>query len=204
MEKQLINEAKRLQQLAGIKEMQIHTPVNPRFRGDEVWFFSTPGRPNEEVIDTYLGIDEDGEDIEWGNFEFDEDNPDNQYYTKGEYWNENGDMITGRNYWQSRGARLLDDGRWAIYDYADGNEVVIVGLKEGQDFVLVSKDLIDLINKAYGAPDYAPEADKFTEYLQQNNWTVNTNSDEWKKAVELFGNEGRLKSFMNYLKVKIK
>jgi hypothetical protein len=42
---------------------------------------------------------------------------------------------------------------------------------------------------------------------EQNNWTVNTNSDEWKKAVELFGrfgNESRLKSFMNYLKVKIK
>ena len=45
MKKQLINEAKRLQELAGIRPLNENTSPS----GGEVWVFGTPGNPNEEV-----------------------------------------------------------------------------------------------------------------------------------------------------------
>jgi len=176
MERQLINEAKRLQQLAGIKEMKINIPS--QFKGSNVWIFSEPGNPNEAIYSSENGENE-------------------QYYTKGEFW----DRFQLMGHHHNTSVKSTNKGVLTTISDTSGGDIINTGFVENKDFVFVPQDLIELMDEAYGAE--SPEEDSFTEYLDINDWTVDTSSDEWDLAVELFGDENKLRNFMRYLKVKV-
>ena len=169
MTKQLINEAKRFQELAGIKQL------NEIKVQRVVWVFGAPGNPNEEV-NVYDGFGEDRKLVET--------------ITKGELWDQDSGF---RGVLPDNFAKTNEDGTWdmAIND----GEFEYSPLKIGKDFELVSESRLRPLLEAYDndmfqrlAPDAYFEAN-LIYYLEANDWELETGTDEWMDLGEIVGEE---------------
>ena len=101
MKKQLINEAERLQQLAGIKEMKINIPGTPR-AADDI--------PEEvdELLDALINmsIPEDADEGDTVEGVWDA----NEYADENEYGSSADDFIAAHKYMLSKGGKILVPG----------------------------------------------------------------------------------------------
>jgi hypothetical protein len=185
MKKQLINEAKRLQQLAGIKPLNENNDhFSPASHDSVLWFFPTVTNPDEMIQE--LGYDNDeviGE------------------YPKGELF-EDSELkgIVGEMY-----ASKDEDGTWAMQSH--GGDFHYRGFKEGEDFIIVPSSKMQPLFEAYGSyrgvvrPGYSEEG--FESYILNHDFEMETGTDEWMNLVEIVGEEN-MPEYMDFLENTLK
>ena len=176
MKKQLIKEAKRFQELAGIKKLNenqdSYSPSNNNT--DEIWFYPTgPSNPDDIVYEL--------SSYEGGVFDYRKDSLDKPVVigeeTKGEVVENNDlkgfvDMQANKN----------EDGTW---DFEDG-DFYYRGWREGEDFIFISNDKMKPLYDAYGGEN------GFIDYLNNNDWELETGTEEWMDLGEIVGEENML------------
>jgi hypothetical protein len=173
MTKQLINEAKRFQELAGIKKLNenedSYSPSN-NSKG-EPWFYPTgPSNPDDIVYEL--------SSYEGGVFDYRKDSLDKPVVigeeTKGEVVENN--ELKGFIYMNKV---KNEDGTWDF----ESDDFYYRGWKEGEDFIFVSYDKMKPLYDAYGG------GNEFDGYLYNNDFELETGTNEWMDLVEIVGKE---------------
>jgi hypothetical protein len=169
MKKQLINEAKRLQELAGIKEESNLAPV--------VYTFHNPNNPNEKV--KYQ-------------------DPNTGKYIMG----------TKAELMAIEGTAGVDTLELIDYKSKPGKPVMsvvggdaesyIYGLKEGDDFIFVPAEKIEPLQQAYDNDMYG-----INGYLYDNDFELETGTNEWMDLVEIVGEEN-MSEYIDFIENTLK
>jgi hypothetical protein len=167
MKKQLINEAKRFQELAGIKKLN----ENQDSYSPEPWFYPTgPSNPDDVVYEL--------SSYEGGVYDYRKGQLDKPVVigkeTKGEVVENN--ELKGFIYMNKV---KNEDGTWNF----ESDDFYYGGWKEGEDFTFVSYDKMKPLYDAYGG------GNKFDGYLYNNDFELETGTDEWMDLVEIVGEE---------------
>lgn len=171
MTKQLINEAKRLQELAGIKPLNENQNSYSPNNDTEIWFYPTgPSNPDDIVYEL--------SSYEGGVFDYRKGMLDKPVVigeeTKGEVV-ENNDL---KGFVDMQGNKN-EDGTWDL----EGGDFYYRGWKEGEDFALVSKDKMQPLFDAYGGEN------GFIDYLNNNDWELEGGTEEWLDLYDIVGEE---------------
>jgi len=183
MKKQLIKEAKRLQELAGIRPLN----ENERFVGSNdpmfLWFYPTVDNPDEMVSE--LDYDHDTKKITVIDT-----------FSKGEVIENN--ELRG-NIGEMYGKKDKD-GTWRFSSH--GGDFHFGGFKEGEDFALIPKDKMQPLYDAYES--YRGETGTgFDAYLLDNDFELETGTEEWMDLVEIVGEEN-MPEYINFLENTLK
>jgi hypothetical protein len=198
---QLINEAKRLQQLAGINEMKINPPSPSEPGGNFIWWLPRDKRDPNQLIhmiddDEYIPQDEDG----GGTYE--------------RPWAHHGDTIRSKDMDASTIRDYVDDGnddyeRDEDGDYIfmnlEGENILTSGYIEGKDYIVISMENIAPLMEAYaelgGYHNFLKHEfnDGYARYLENNNGVLKTNTPYWKKLVDIVGKD-KIQKYSMYLK----
>jgi hypothetical protein len=198
----LMNEAKRFQELAGIKEVKIKSsyPYKSEPGGNFTWWLPNDRRDPDQLIhliddDEYIPQDED----EGGTY----DRP----------WSHHGDTIrskdmdtsTIRDYvYDGNDDYKRDEGDY-IFMYLGGEDISTSGYIEGKDYIIISMENIAPLMKAYeelGAQHGFLKHkfyDGYSRYLEDNNGVLKTNTPYWEKLVDIVGEEN-IPEYARYLK----
>jgi hypothetical protein len=81
-----------------------------------------------------------------------------------------------------------EDGTWNF----ESDDFYYGGWKEGEDFTFVSYDKMKPLYDAYGG------GDKFDGYLYNNDFELETGTDEWIKLTEIIG-EKNMPKYIDFL-----
>ena len=187
MTKQLIKEAKRFQELAGIKPLNenqdSYSPSNNST--GELWFYPTgPSNPDDIVYELSR--------YEGGVFDYRKDSLDEPVVigeeTKGEVAENNNlkgfvDVEYVKN----------EDGTW---DFEDG-DFYYRGWKEGEDFIFVSNDKMKPLYDAYGGEN------GLNDYLYNNDFELEGGTEEWMDLYDIVGEEN-MPEYIDFLENTLK
>jgi hypothetical protein len=163
----LINHNGDSSELAGIRKLNENTSPSDK----AVWMLQNPGNPNDEVQELDYDANED-------EFEVLDDG-----FKKGPIW-ENGsglfDDVTA--------IEQFDDGTWVLkFGNTDG-EPLLDGFKEGEDFIFVPKSKLQPLETAYFGFS-AEDLEGIHGYLKNNDWELETGTNEWLDLIEIVGEE---------------
>jgi hypothetical protein len=174
---ELINEAKRFQELAGINEVKILAPGTYKSdpEGNITWWLPNDRRDPNQLIQ----IIEDDEDIPQ-----DED----EYGPYNKPWLNHGSLVQGINN--------------TFYD-VDNSDYTFSGYIEGKDYVKVDiKNIVPLLN-VFGGAGYNIEniwfGTGYANYLDRTDGVLETNTPYWEKLVKIVGEEN-MPEYIKYLK----
>lgn len=187
MKKQLINEAKRFQELAGIKKLNENQDSYSTSNKitDETWFYPNgPSNPDDIVYEL--------SSYEGGGFDYRKGMLDKPVVigeeTKGEVVDNNDlkgfvDMTGNKN----------EDGTWDL----EGGDFYYRGWEEGEDFVFVSEDKMQPLYDAYGGEN------GFINYLRNNDWELETGTEEWMDLADIVGEEN-MSEYIDFIENTLK
>jgi hypothetical protein len=181
MTKQLINEAKRFQELAGIKKLNEN--ISPS--GRAVWMLQNPGNPNDTIRELEY-------DDNTGEFEVSDDG-----FKKGPIWEaESGlfDDVTAIG--------KSDGNTWILkFGNADG-EPILDGFKEGEDFIFVPKSKLQPLETAYSGFS-GDDMEGIHGYLKNNDWELETGTEEWMDLADIIGEEN-MSEYIDFIENTLK
>jgi hypothetical protein len=181
MKKQLIKEAKRLQELAGITQHNENISDNNK----EVWFFQPTD--SGETVQSLITFD-NGDVLDKPEVEYVASKKDvslsSGLYGSIDFGDDGEDWYGEPN----------NEGSWDFWSF-DGDQYYR-GYEEDKDFVVIPKDKIQVLDQAYG---------DINNYLKNNDWKLETGTDEWMNLVELVGEEN-MSDYIRFLEdiLKIK
>jgi hypothetical protein len=185
MKKQLIKEAKRFQELAGIKQLNENDSPSDK----AVWMLQNPGNPNDEVQE--LEYDYNTDELEVL-----------------------GDSTTKEFIWKDFSGFFdnvialeeFDDNTWALRfkdaESFENAEPIFDGFKEGEDFIFVPKSKLQPLETAYFGFS-AEDLEGIHGYLKNNDWELETGTNEWLDLVEIVGEEN-MSEYINFLENTLK
>ena len=169
MKKQLIKEAKRFQELAGIKKLNENQSYGAAYDPMLLWFYPTVSNPDEMVSE-----------LDFNNSTKETTVIDT--VPKGEVI-ENNEL---RGSTDEMYGKKDKDGTWSFSSH--GGDFHFGGFKEGEDFALVPKDKIQPLYDAYES--YRGETGTgFDAYLMDDDFELETGTDEWMDLGEIVGEE---------------
>jgi len=180
----LIKEAKRFQELAGIKEVKIKpfSSYKSEPGGNFEWWLPKERRdPNRLILST-------------------ESSDDGDYDDEGEYTPQGEDEYGPYNRpWENHGQLIRgNDGKFYDVDNGDYN---FSGYIEGEDYIVIDmKNIIPLMQAFEEEGAVRDEFyDGYARYLEDNNGVLETNTPYWEKLVEIVGEEN-IPEYTRYLK----
>jgi len=185
MKKQFIKEAKRFQELAGIKKLNENTSPSNK----AVWMLQNPGNPNDTVQ------------------ELDYDNNTGEFEILG-------DSTTKELTWKYMGGFFdnvialeeFDDNTWALHfkdaESFEQSQPIFDGFKEGEDFIFVPKSKLQPLETAYSRFSIE-DLEGIHGYLKNNDWELETGTEEWMDLVEIVGEEN-MPEYINFLENTLK
>lgn len=181
MTKQLIKEAKRFQELAGIEKLNEN--ISPSGKAVSnlvpiVYTFPNPRNPNEKV--KYQ-------------------DPDTGKYIIGT----KAELIAIPYTAGVDTMELIDykskPGKPVMSIVGGDSESYIYGLKEGDDFIFVPAEKINPLIEAYDRPrNY-----NINDYLADNDWELETGTEEWMDLADIVGEEN-MSEYIDFIENTLK